>query len=156
MAPDGTIFRGSWYGQFFYRATRELKIGRTGGLDGIAKEPDYGWTRSNPFYILGTFGSETTRGIDAIRNINIDSDGAQLSYRVPPESGFTFPLGRRGVDGNGIPEVFGGGDRNTGPVWPYTYDWEKKGINEMRFGAPDGLPDGLVIILTSSGNKNEF
>jgi hypothetical protein len=94
--------------------------------------------------------------MDVIRYLTTNSAGNQLSYRTPPESGLNFPLGRRGAGGNGIPEVFGGGDRDTGPVWPYSYDFEKKGINEMRFGAPDGLPDGVVMVYNSSGSNQEF
>jgi prepilin-type N-terminal cleavage/methylation domain-containing protein len=156
MTSDGTTFIGSWYGDFFYRATGDIKIGRTGGLDGLVKEPDFGWTKSNPHYFMGAFGAQGTRGMDVIRYLTTNSAGNQLSYRTPPESGLNFPLGRRGAGGNGIPEVFGGGDRDTGPVWPYSYDFEKKGINEMRFGAPDGLPDGVVMVYNSSGSNQEF
>jgi prepilin-type N-terminal cleavage/methylation domain-containing protein len=154
--PDGTRVRLTWYGNFFYRAIRDVKLGRTGATDGIARYPDFGWSASNSYYILGGFGAEETRGLDVIRYDNRNSTGAQLQYRTPPESGLTIPIGRAGVDGNGIPEVFGGGDINNGPVWPYTYDIDNKGITEMRFGAGDGIEDGIVLVLTSSGNNFQF
>ncbi len=153
---NGDVHIGTWFGQFFYRATRDIKLGRTGAQDVNTKLPDYGWTKSNVFYILGVFGAEGTRGMDIIRLINYDSNGAQLSYRTPPEAGLDIQIGRYGDDGNGIPEVFGGGDRDIGPVWPYNYDIDKKGVTEMRFGAPDGVHDGVVLILTSSGNAENF
>jgi len=156
MNSNGDVLTAGWSGQFFYRATRDIKLGRTGAQDLNTKLPDYGWTKSNVYYILGVFGAEGTRGMDVIRLINYDSNGAQLSYRTPPEAGLNIQLGRYGDDGNGIPEVFGGGDRNTGPVWPYNYDIDKRGVEEMRFGAPDGVHDGVVLVLTSSGNAENF
>lgn len=150
----GNVHRETWHGQFFYRATRDVKIGRTGGLDGIVKVPDLGYTKSNVYYILGTFGGPNTRGKDVIRLINFDSDGQQLSYRTPPEADLDLPIGRYLDDGYGIPEVFGGGDRNTGPVWPYKYDIDDRNVDEMRYGAPDGIEDGVVLVLTSGGGQN--
>ena len=152
----GNVHRLSWIGQFFYRATNDVKIGRTGGLDGVVKVPDLGFTKSNVYYILGTFGSSDTRGMDVIRLINTNSNGQQINYRTPPEAGLSLPVGRYLVDGYGIPEVFGHGDRNTGPVWPYKYDIDDKNIDEMRFGAPDGIEDGVVLVLTSGGSTQNF
>jgi len=154
---NGEFIRGGWNGDFFYRATKEIKLGRTGAQDGIVKYPDYGWTAKNDYYILGAFGAPETRGLDVVRNIGIDpGTGNQLSYRTPPESGLNIPIGRAGIDGNGIPEVFGGGSAQLGPVWPYNYDIDKRGVEEMRFGAPDGIEDGVVLVLTSTGNNWQF
>jgi prepilin-type N-terminal cleavage/methylation domain-containing protein len=153
---NGQFLRGSWNGNFFYRAIKEVKLGRTGAQTGVIKLPDFGWSKTNDYYILGTFGAPETRGLDVIRNININSQGNQLSYRTPPEAGLNIRVGRFNVDGNGIPEVFGGGSRDLGPVWPYNYDYEKRGVEEMRFGAPDGIEDGVILILTSTGNNWDY
>lgn len=156
LNSNGDALVGGWAGQFFYRATGDIKLGRTGAQDVNTKLPDYGWTKSNVYYILGVFGAEGTRGMDAVRLIGTDANGAQLSYRTPPEAGLNLQIGRYGVDGNGLPEVFGGGSRNVGPVFPFNYDIDKQGVTEMRYGAPDGIYDSIVLIMTSSGNSQEF
>ena len=156
--PDsnGTYHKAAWIGDFFYRAIKEVKLGRTGAQTGVVKLPDYGWSGTNDYYMLGTFGAEETRGMDVVRLVNTDSNNNQLSYRTPPESGLNIPIGIDGVNGNGLPELFGGGDREHGPVWPYNYDIDKTGIEEVRFGAPDGFIDGVIMVLTSTGNNQEF
>jgi len=149
--------RAEWIGDFFYRGIREVKLGRTGAQDGIVKMPDYGWTATNDYYILGVFGSDETRGLDCIRNTCYDSYGNQLSYRTPPEAGLDIPIGGiDGISGNGLPELFGGGDRDHGPVWPYNYDIDKMGVDDVRFGAPDGVEDGVILVLSNTGNNLNF
>jgi type II secretion system protein G len=154
---EGKKVRSAWIGDFFYRAIRETKLGRTGANDGVVKLPDYGWSATNEYYILGVFGAEETRGVDCIRNTAIDSNGNQLSYQTPPESGLNIPIGGiDGINGNGLPELFGGGDRDHGPVWPYNYDIQKNGITEVRFGAPDGVEDGVILVLSNTGNNLNY
>jgi hypothetical protein len=52
-----------------------------------------------------------------------------------------------------LPEVFGGGDLNNNPYFPY--EPTKEGVN-FYYGAPDGLEDGLILVLTDSGENFNF
>jgi hypothetical protein len=48
------------------------------------------------------------------------------------------------------PEVFGGGARGLMPQFPF-YDTL---TGEWLYGAPDGYPDGIVLVITSELDGN--
>ncbi|MEO7993022.1 MAG: type II secretion system protein [bacterium] len=141
-------------GNFFYRAVPQKELTRTGEIasGALVPVPDVGYAKNNKFYILAGYGAGETRGKDVLRLVGTGGDGSDIYYQVPPSSGVTpIRFGIRGQNGNGLPEVFGGGDANTGPSWPYTFHASDPANEDLIFGAPDGLPDGIVAVLTSSG-----
>ena len=92
-------------------------------------------------YILGGFGSDGTKGIDILR-LNGAGD-----YRTWPQSTWIYDIPFLG------PELFGGGDAGNLPYFPYDPTAESV---EFPYGAPDGLEDGVVIVLTDSGENINF
>ena len=52
-------------------------------------------------------------------------------------------VGRDHQDRDG---AFGGGDAWTGPTYPYV----DSGTGDIIYGAPDGIPDGVILVLTDS------
>ncbi|HYE79051.1 MAG TPA: type II secretion system protein [bacterium] len=154
-APDGGWQKNvPMAGNFFYRAVPARSLSRTGTVadpDNVPL-PDVGFAKNNKFYILGGYGAPETRGKDVIRLVGRDPDGNDIYYRSPPSSGVSIQFGIRGQgNAHGLPEVFGGGDATNGPSWPYTYHPDDPGNTDLIFGAPDGLWDGVIGVVTSSG-----
>jgi hypothetical protein len=52
----------------------------------------------------------------------------------------------------GLPAVFGGGDHNTAPYYPADRDPESLG--HFIYGAPDGVKDGVILVLTTGAEKD--
>ena len=54
----------------------------------------------------------------------------------------------------GLPEVFGGGDDMHGPWYPYN----KSDTNpdEFIYGSPDGIKDGVILVLTNGSEVEKF
>ncbi len=127
-------------GSFFYRCVGEI--------DMVTSFPSANPTRdefrykSFDRYILGGFGSDRTLGLDVIR---LTGAGDYRQQPDVPNWNYDVPLM--------LPEVFGGGDRNNNPYFPY--DPVDEGV-EFYYGAPDGIEDGLVIVITSSGDNLLF
>ncbi len=109
-------------------------------------------------YILCVWGSPSNNGKDVIRLQDVTPDDAreQIYWRYPPPIGgkVPFPCGYSGKVGEamGLPEVFGGGDAKTGPRFPAYEDPAKSG--PFIYGAPDGVTDGIVLVLTSGQPNN--
>jgi hypothetical protein len=118
-------------GCFFYRST-----GAGGAFAGeIPKKPtryDFVY-KKNTHYILGVFGSERTEGRDVFR---IQGSG---EYRNA--DGYNYNVAML------LPEVFGGGGPTINPLFPYLKN------NQVIYGSPDGLPDGVVMVL-KDGKEN--
>jgi prepilin-type N-terminal cleavage/methylation domain-containing protein len=127
-------------GSFFYRAE--------GPLDMISSNTSGNPTRrefvyeSYSRYILGAFGHESTPGLDVIR-----LQGAGNYVHQPNGNNFVWDVPLL------LPEVFGGGDAETNPYFPY--EPVDAGV-EFYYGAPDGLEDGVIMILTESGGNMNF
>ncbi len=49
-------------------------------------------------------------------------------------------------------EVFGGGSVDSPPSWPYR-DFD---TGEWLYGSPDGSPDGVIVVVTSSGDERIY
>jgi competence protein ComGC len=145
-------------GNFFYRATPELITSSEGFT--------LPYPNTNPggkymYYILGVYGEELDSGRkDVIRLVPYDSDGQPIKWRIPEEYGLGdvyCGYGFFNPEGNkhgGLPEVFGGGDQNTGPYWPYNQLPERNGV--IEYGAPDGIPDGVILVLTNGSETERF
>lgn len=150
-----------WPGEFFYRSSGTFII-----PDEFQDE-----TSSNPpfrniwdfkckkidRYFLGGYGSMRTEGMDVIRltdenhhtinnvvgfgNWNYGNADFNLYYESHPNYSQTSSIPIMFSS----PEVFGGGDFEKMPYFPYT---DPKTENWL-YGAPDGCPDGVVIAIRS-------
>ncbi|HDS29766.1 MAG TPA: type II secretion system protein [Firmicutes bacterium] len=138
--PNVEIIAGS----FFYRAEGPVNVADSRPGD-TGTRRDFMFQRYSR-YMLGGFGHESTKGMDVIR---LRGEG-DYSSRGPDDNFaayFTVPLM--------LPEVFGGGGpQNDGtdinPIFPYEPLDEG---TEFYYGAPDGLPDGVIIVLTDSASN---
>lgn len=133
--PTVAIIQGS----FFYRCV--------GPIDMVTSTPsatpvrrDFRYSNFSR-YILGGFGHETTKGLDIIR-----LNGAG-NYQVYPGSLWTYNIPML------LPEAFGGGDAENNPFFPY--EPVQEGV-KFPYGAPDGLEDGLIMVVTDSGDNLDF
>jgi hypothetical protein len=146
-----------WPGNFFYKATSDQVISRQGWTIPVPNTNIGGHYNR---YIMGGYGAEGTLGIDVIRLIWYNPDGDTLHWRCPPPFNFDcFYLGYELFTGGfgqpgGLPEVFGGGDEWNGPWDPYNKSEENP--DEFIYGAPDGVPDGVVIVLTNGSEVESF
>ena len=147
-----TIYRP---GNFFYRAVQEMVMSQQGFT---LPPPNTNLGGPYTHYILGGYGAiNGLSGMDVIRLEQTDPDGNALTWRLPATStsgrlycGYGY-FDNQGGNSGGLPEVFGGGDATTGPAWPYY----QEGVSgpELIYGAPDGVPDGVIIVLRD-GNEN--
>ena len=96
-------------------------------------------------YILGGFGSDLTHGLDILRLAGPHSSGNYRQQPDTPNWNYDIPLL--------LPELFGGGNGDNNPYFPYHSSEEGKGL---YFGAPDGLPDGVIIVYKSDGTSINF
>ena len=146
---DEEVVKTYWPGSFFYKATSDQAIG--GG--GMVVVPNTNVGGHYNRYILGGYGDLETVGLDVIRLVYFDPKGKRLSWQCPRshgsncfELGYDMFLGNFGESG-GLPEVFGGGDESTGPWTPY--DRGTGNPEDFIYGAPDGIPDGVILVLTN-------
>lgn len=148
-AKDEVVYT-HWPGNFFYRAASEAPV----SSDGKTLLPP-NTHRGGPYtrFLLGGYGAEGSVGMDIIRLEPFDPDGNRVSWRTPDEfgadlyfCGYEYFTGEPGESG-GLPEVFGGGLVSLGPCWPHDMCPEAPGA--FIFGASDGVPDGVIIILSS-------
>jgi len=158
IAPgDDEVVRTWWPGNFLYKATSDRQ---TGGRSRVPV-PNTNFGGHYNRYILGGYGDLGTEGLDIIRLVYFDSTGKRLSWQCPPGGGRScFDLGYEPFRGGfgesgGLPEVFGGGDGSTGPSTPY--DGGTGDPAKFMYGAPDGITDGVILVLTNgSGIGSEF
>lgn len=139
---DGEPVNDWWPGNFFYRAMGDIDTTQTvtGGGTGPMQVHNFRYNRFST-YILGGYGSRTTLGMDVIRN-----------FPIPGETLYEKPRDEYPDIEIAIPEVFGGGDEFTHPKFP-----PKDLIgNQWIYGAPDGVNDGIVAILTGSGTDRSY
>ncbi len=139
-----------WPGNFFYKATSDQVISRQGWTIPVPNTNIGGHYNR---YLIGGYGAEGTNGIDIIRLIWYNPDGDTVHWRCPPPfdfdcfyCGYELFTGGFGQPG-GLPEVFGGGDVWSGPWNPYNKSEEH--LDDFIYGAPDGVPDGVILVLDS-------
>ena len=121
-------------------------------------------------YILGGYGSSNTAGLDIIRLEETNYDHTDdVYYRLPApwstyarENGIKCGWSIDGTDqsgqGAGLPEVSGGGDLFTGPVFPYNRGREVDGYTygNYIYGAPDGHPDGIIHVVFGGVDEKQW
>jgi hypothetical protein len=155
-----------WPGNFFYKAAYDQIMIRESWTIPV---PNTNVPGHFNHYILGGYGAEGTKGVDIIRLEDKAPDGSEVGWRSPPPFPFhSFLVGyvpfiKAFGEAGGLPEVFGGGDAWNGPWEPYnasvtTID-DKPAVDpdhplydatpgKFIYGAPDGVPDGVIIVLT--------
>lgn len=145
-----------WPGNFFFKGTTDQVISRQGWTIPVPNTNIGGHYNR---YMLGGYGAEGARGIDCIRLEDTDPDGNELGWRTPPpfeeEAFFVgYELFGGFGDPGGLPEVFGGGDAYNGPWWPYNKS--ETNYDEFIYGAPDGVQDGVIIVLTNGSEVEKY
>ncbi|HEX9746136.1 MAG TPA: type II secretion system protein [bacterium] len=148
-----------WPGNFMYRGLGSHIIERQGWTH---YDPGYWVPAKTDRYILGGYGTSSTTGMDVIRVHDRTPDGEEVLYRMPPpwpdppDMSFGFAQIRcgwppwTGSGGCGLPEVSGGGDAYTGPRYPY----HEQGHTQYIYGSPDGVEDGLILILAAGAEQD--
>lgn len=147
-----------WPGNFFFKATSDQIISRQGWTIPVPNTNIGGHYNR---YMLGGYGSEGTTGTDVIRLIWYDPEGDTVNWQCPPPFGesYCFKCGYELFNGafnipGGLPEVFGGGDEWHGPWNPYNKSAETP--DEFIYGAPDGVPDGVILVLTNGSEVEKY
>ena len=154
MISNEDQFPVYWPGNFFYKSASDvIWPTRHGWSLPVPNTNSVPGDRSR--YILGCYGPERNEGFDVIRLAWSNPDGAVVSWRCSEPFGgncwqcgyndFTSGFGQPG----GLPEVFGGGDAWTGPWWYYNEGGRNNG--NFIYGAPDGIDDGVILVLTDDG-----
>ena len=151
-SPDKTV-QTHWPGNFFYRSFDDRLFQDLNS----SRLPYVGEVHPNR-YILGGYGAEGNAGQDVIRMTEFDDNGDRIKWRFDDgiESEFEYcGFGGTSNDGSasGLPEVFGHGERGYGPRFPY---FSEENPDEFLYGAPDGIPDGVIIVLTDGPEKAGF
>jgi len=158
-ANGGTIMT-FWPGNFFYRSASDVQPARKGWT---LPNPNWGYMGHTVRYMLGVWGCQSSPGKDVIRleERTPDKDAKLLYWRYPPP--FPDPpesklprvactylcdcSGQGDTGGGGLPAVFGGGGPRQGPAFPA--DRDPAHMGNFIYGAPDGIRDGLILILTT-------
>lgn len=161
---EGSCIKYYWPGEFFYRAGGDF------GSFTIIAESNAEDIWELPYkkidkFMLGAYGSLRTDGLDVIRLTTIEGLAASTSggaiggtingqyyqdnlnpLREASHPDFDFRVQYSN------PEVFGGGSKGLMPQFPY---FESESENWI-YGAPDGFPDGIILVLTANGTATEF
>lgn len=156
-----------WPGDFFYRSASDIQVNRAGWT---LPNPNWGYMGHVVRYMLGVWGSQRNPGKDVIRlqEVTPDDDARLLYWRYPPpfpdppESALPKVACRYAVDcsgvgdtgGGGLPAVFGGGGHDRGPAFPADRDPDYMG--HFIYGAPDGVRDGVILILNTGEELSEI
>jgi hypothetical protein len=164
--PAGGKIQYWWPGEFFYRS------GGTFVADNPFSGPQedtgstiWGWPYKRiDKYMLGGYGSLRSEGLDVIRLTTLDGSAACTQagtmngvvegqyYQDPrdPSRKASHPEFEIQVQYSN-PEVFGGGEQGLMPQFPYY----QAGNHRWIYGAPDGYPDGIVLVLTNEDRAQE-
>jgi prepilin-type N-terminal cleavage/methylation domain-containing protein len=156
-----------WPGNFMYRGLFDHPLERK-GWTWFDPGTLPGGTRMNR-YVLAGYGSTRTEGTDLIRLERRNWNSTDWCYyRLPPpwyrnarasgiKCGYGLTSDPTG-EGSGLPEVSGGGDAWTGPFYPYNRGDDAAGYSYGQFiyGAPDGHPDGIIIVRTAGADIQTY
>lgn len=164
QVPGDVLFT-FWPGNFFYKGCTDQMMSRQGWTIPVPNTNIGGHYNR---YMIGGYGAGGTIGTDAIRleawNPDAVEDGPSKAnmvfWRCPPPfyfdafyCGYTYFSGAWREPG-GLPDVFGGGDPYNGPWWPPNKSethWD-----DFIYGAPDGVPDGVILILTNGSEVEMY
>ena len=164
--PEAGAIKAFWPGQFFYRCGGDFFVANPLNVSGAVYEDIWGWPymRVNK-YILGGYGSPRTDGMDVIRLTTKEAQaastqGGAISGMISGQyyQDHSDPLRQASHPdfdvqvGYSNPEVYGGGERDLMPQFPY-YD---AGTRAWLFGAPDGFRDGVILVLTAGSDSAKF
>jgi len=164
--PEAGAIKAFWPGQFFYRCGGDFFVANPLNVSGAVYEDIWGWPymRVNK-YILGGYGSPRTDGMDVIRLTTKEAQAASTQggaisgmisgqyYQDHSDPGRAASHPDFDVQvGYSNPEVYGGGERDLMPQFPY-YD---AGTRAWLFGAPDGFRDGVILVLTAGSDSAKF
>ena len=145
-----------WPGEFFYRATGKMVLKKNVHPDklkegGILNIWDFEIEKYDR-YILGVYGDKASTGFDIIRLATLDGNPINNHSGMLPETYNRSPLATYGEGISvfmSLPEVFGGGEKGSAPIFPYINN--ENGQVHMVYGAPDGYPDGIIAYTTDQG-----
>jgi len=155
VPESGEYTSSYWPGNFFYRALSDSEVAAP--VEGRRFGPSSGVYESYQHFILGAYGAERTEGMDVIRLEPFNPDGELLTWCFPEDlseeiiyCGYGYP--RDDGTSGGLPEVFGGGDAWNGPMYPYV----NPDTGNLIYGAPDGIPDGVLLVVTDGASQTTF
>ncbi|MFH1514131.1 MAG: hypothetical protein ABIG42_01595 [bacterium] len=144
-----------WPGQFFYRASGNMRIRDDIEPENLEKAEQLTiWdfvVEKYDRYMLGAYADRSTTGLDLVRLTTIEGETIQN------RSGIIHGSYRRSSSADyaedksiylSPPEVFGGGGKGVAPFFPY---FDETG--EFIYGAPDGHPDGILDFVCIDGNR---
>lgn len=155
---DGPTAKYYWPGEFFYRSGGIFYIGLYTDTSAERFTKIFGWEYLFiDKYMLGAYGSLRTDGMDVIRltaksgQLASTMSGAIQGYIdnefYQDHSNPTREASHPDYDCRVMysnPEVFGGGERGLMPQFPYF----ESIYGDWIYGAPDGFPDGIILVLT--------
>lgn len=150
----GQIVYTFWPGNFFYKAAPDTILGSR-HLITYTLPNTYSVGGPRTRYILGCYGDIGTLGLDIIRLDAYLDNGSHPRWRYPASFAHVEiycgydDFSRLHGEAGGLPEVFGGGDEETGP-W-YYYNEGGRNYGDFIYGAPDGIPDGVILVLVDGG-----
>jgi len=158
----GRKIKAFWPGQFFYRAGGDFGITDPSTITSEGHEQVWGWPYERiDKFILGAYGSPRSDGFDILRLTVKDGNTASMldgaidgaiigefyqDHQNPDRAASHPDFDFRVQYSN--PEVFGGGNFGLMPQFPYY----QAGSGDWMYGAPDGLPDGVIIVLISGSD----
>lgn len=165
VVPYRDLLRYWWPGNFFYRMQGDFFTGPGPFVEGEEYEYIWGWPyMRNNKYILGCYGYTNRDGLDVIRLTT--KDGNPACFELSAISGYIkneYYQDNSDPDRSSShyyynilikysnPEVYGGGSRGLMPQFPYRTE-ERKYV----FGAPDGFPDGVVLLLVAPSVRDNI
>lgn len=152
--PDsGVTLKAFWPGEFFYRSGGTYLFPQNFLIDTLPNPNkqriwQFQYTRIDR-YFLGGYGSMRTDGMDLVRLTDVDGmainnlNGWYGGGFYEPHPNYTRTESPQIYFSS--PEIFGGGERDTMPYYPYL----DPASGDWLYGAPDGYRDGIIIALTS-------
>ena len=147
-----------WPGEFLYRATGKMQLKKdvnpdklkVGGKLNIWDFEIQNYDR----YILGVYGEKSRAGMDIIRLTMLDGTPINNHSGIlsePYKRSSLAPYGEGVSVLMSLPEVFGGGEKGSAPIFPYFKN--ENGEEQLVYGAPDGYPDGIIAYVNNEGNS---
>jgi len=138
-----------WPGEFLYRASGDMILKKDVNPEKLMDEGrlniwDFEVVKFDR-YILAAYGDKKNAGIDLVRITTLEHKPINNHSGIITETygrSSYAPYDENVAVFMSPPEVFGGGDYNNNPIFPFfdNVDGEKR----FMYGAPDGFPDGIL------------